>query len=132
MKSAMTSALDRRPLLASTRPPRLPRLDDEAGFGLIEGIATAVVLALLALGVLAGIDGAASSAGREKARAVAAALAEQDQERLHAMRAVDLPELFQRREVNVGGTVFTVTSEASWFSDATGAPVSWAPRPSAR
>ena len=104
------------------RRSRLPRPADEAGFGLIEAIVAAAVLAVLALGVLAGIDGAASSAGREKARAVAASLAEQDQERMRAMRAVDLPEY--RRTLadrTSAGSTYTVVSEADWVSDATAA-----------
>lgn len=94
---------------------------DQAGFALIEAIAAAAVLAFLALGVLAGLDGAASSTGREKARSVASALAEQDQERLHAMRAIDLPEYRETRgPENVGGIDYTIVSEVDWISDADG------------
>ncbi len=44
------------------------------------------MLAIVALAVLSGIDAASSSTAREKARAVAGALAEQDQERLRSYR----------------------------------------------
>ena len=67
----------------SAMAPRSTR--SEAGFALIEVIVSAAVLAIVALAVLSGIDAASSSSGREKARAVAASLAEQDQERLRAM-----------------------------------------------
>src|SRR5918998_305856 len=108
----------------ATRRSRLPGLAGQAGFGLIEAIVACAVLAVLSLGVLAGIDGAAGSSGREKARAVAGALAERDQERLHAMRVADLVELNQMETLNVGGTTYTITSQVDWISDATGSPVS--------
>jgi Tfp pilus assembly protein PilV len=102
---------------ASPRPARLPRAGDEAGFGLIEGIVAAVIFAILALGVLAAVDGAARSTGREKARAVASSLVERDQERMRTMRAVDLPEYRWTRDVTVGDAVYTIASEADWVSD---------------
>src|SRR5215213_1586947 len=95
------------------------RLRDQAGAALIEGIVAAAVFALLAVGVLAGIDGAASSTGREKARAVASTLAEQDQERMHGMRADQLPSYRHEETVDVGGADYTVNSEADWVSDQT-------------
>jgi Tfp pilus assembly protein PilV len=122
MYSAMNRATD-GPSTAIRRS-RLPRLGDETGFGLIEGIVAAVVLAVLALGLLAGIDGAAGSAGREKLRAVAASLAEQDQERMRAMRAVDLPAHTRTWTTTVGDVEYKVVSDVDWVSDATAAPVS--------
>ena len=121
MYVAMTT---RAPKATARRRSRIPRPGDEAGFGLIEVIASAAVFAFLALGVLAGIDGAAGSAGREKARAVASALAERDQERMRAMRAIDLPEYRHTEQTEVGGTKYTVVSEADWVSDSNGATVS--------
>src|SRR4051812_4337123 len=60
------------------------RRSNESGFAMIEVIVSAAVLAMLALAVLSGIDGASRATGREKARSVAATLAEQDQERLRS------------------------------------------------
>ena len=57
---------------------------------MIEAIAAATLLVIVALGVLRGLDVANRSSGREKARSTAAALTEQDQERLRSFRAVDL------------------------------------------
>ena len=108
----------------AARPPRFPKPADEAGFGLIEGIVAAVIFAILALGVLAGVDGAASSTGREKARAVASTLAERDQERMRAMRAVDLPEYRWTRDVTIGDAVYTIASEADWVSDTSASEIS--------
>ena len=61
-------------------------LRSESGFALIEVIVAAAVLAIVALAVLSGIDAASSTSAREKARAVAASLAEQDQERMRSYR----------------------------------------------
>ena len=69
-------------LLSSDRPR-----DGEAGFALIEVMVSAVVLAMVALAVLAGVDAAGRSTGREKAEAVAVSLAEQDQERMRGIAA---------------------------------------------
>jgi type II secretory pathway pseudopilin PulG len=122
MKPAMNRVTE-GPRTARRRPP-LGRAAEEAGFGLIEAIVAATVLAVLALGVLAGIDGASSATGREKARAVAGALAEQDQERMRGMRAVDLPEYRWTRDVPVDGIEYHIVSEADWVSDSTTSEVS--------
>jgi len=124
MKTAMTRVHTGPVGAASPSPPRLPRPGDEAGFGLIEAIVAAVIFAILALGVLAAVDGAARSTGREKARTVASSLAERDQERMRTMRAVDLPEYRWTRDVPVGDAVYTVASEADWVSDTAASDVS--------
>jgi type II secretory pathway component PulJ len=46
---------------------------------MIDAVAAAALLAVVALGVLRGLDVAQRSSGREKARSAAAALTEQDQ-----------------------------------------------------
>lgn len=104
--------------------PLLTALRGQAGFALTEAIAAAAVLAVLSLGVLAGLDGAASSTGREKARSTASSLAEEDQERLHSIPAVNLPELRETKQVTVGKIKYTVASEADWISDVNGATIS--------
>jgi len=88
----------------------------------MEIVVSAAVLAMVALAVLAGVDAAGSSSAREKARTVAASLAEQDQERMRAMRVFALPygSTGSARTVDVGGTDYTVTSRAQTIDDATG------------
>lgn len=93
-----------------------PRNQD--GFALIEVIVSAAVLALIALAVLSGIDGATASTARERARAVAASLAEQDQERLRGYRFEELSRLNEETTRSVGDATYTVKSEAAWVSDA--------------
>jgi type II secretory pathway pseudopilin PulG len=99
------------------------RARSAAGFAMIEVIVSAAVLALVALAVLAGIDGASSSAGREKARSVAATLAEQDQERLRSQQFYQLVTWAQTpppvQDLTVDGVTYHVKSQASWMTDST-------------
>jgi prepilin-type N-terminal cleavage/methylation domain-containing protein len=93
-----------------------PRNQD--GFALIEVIVSAAVLALIALAVLSGIDGATASTARERARAVAASLAEKDQERLRGYRFDELKNItLVPTTVEVQGVTYTITSEATWVVD---------------
>jgi type II secretory pathway pseudopilin PulG len=96
--------------------PRTPR--SEEGFALIEVIVSAAVLALIALAVLSGIDASAGSSAREKARAVAASLAEKDQE---AMRSMNVDQLLAMsaaaRPLTVDGVTYSITSKAEWITD---------------
>jgi Tfp pilus assembly protein PilX len=111
---------------------RHPRSD--SGFALIEVIVSAVVLALVALAVLAGVEGASSSSGREKARAVAMSLAEADQERLRQLPVTELAKYADKAPYLVpdaagstrtaDGVTYTVASKAQWVRDDTGDSVS--------
>jgi Tfp pilus assembly protein PilV len=98
------------------------RLTDEAGFGLIEVLVSTLLLAIVALGVFAQIDGPAALSGVNKARSTAAALAQQDQERLRAMKTTDLSNYSATRTVTVGSLAYTVKSKSTWLSDASGLP----------
>jgi len=90
---------------------------DQAGYALIEVIVSAAVLALLALAVLSGVDGATMSTAREKARAVAGSLAEQDQERLRSYRFDSLATVPQANPVTIDNVTYSIKSEASWITD---------------
>jgi prepilin-type N-terminal cleavage/methylation domain-containing protein len=100
----------------------------QSGFALIEVIVSAAVLALVALAVLSGIDGAMSSTGREKARSIAASLAEKDQERLRTMPVEQLATYGTvTTPFNVPGSGnFDVQSKVEWVRDSTGGTVSCA------
>jgi prepilin-type N-terminal cleavage/methylation domain-containing protein len=89
----------------------------ESGFALIEVIVAAAVLAIVALAVLSGIDGATSASAREKARSVAANLAERDQERLRAMPVELLQNPTQSPDIVVDGVSYQIKSEAKWIVD---------------
>jgi type II secretory pathway pseudopilin PulG len=109
---------------------RSPRARSEAGFALIEVVISAAVLAIVALAVLSGVDGAQSSTGREKARSVAASLAEQDQERLRSTPvqtlATSAGAAATPGPVTVDGAQYIVTSTVAWVRDDTGGTASCA------
>jgi type II secretory pathway pseudopilin PulG len=99
---------------------RVGDLRDERGSILLEALASAVLLAVLTLAVMQEVDGATASSGRNKARTVAAQLAEQDQERMRGMRFLDLSNYRSSRPVPVDGVAYTVDSRTDWIRDATG------------
>src|SRR4051812_9535890 len=92
----------------------------QSGFAIIEVVVSAAVLAIVAMAVLAGVDGATGSSAREKARAIAANLGEQDQERLRAMSVDTLTAVPQAAPVVIDGVTYTIKSEAGWVTDDTG------------
>jgi Tfp pilus assembly protein PilV len=96
------------------------RLSDDRGFAMVEAIVAAMLLVMVALGVLKGLDTAQQSSGREKARSTAAALTEQDQERLRSFRAVDLANYDQTRTITVNNVDYSVQSQVDWVRDSTG------------
>jgi Tfp pilus assembly protein PilV len=99
------------------------RLRAERGSALIEVLVGAVVLSIATVGLLNGLDGAQSAGAKNKARSTAAALAEQDIERMRSMRVTDLPGYYSSRPVVVRGVTYTVVSRGAWSVD-TGGPIS--------
>ena len=87
---------------------------------LIEVMIGALILAITTTAVLNGLDGAQKTGGRNKARSVAAALAEQDQERMRSMSVETLANVPQLPAQTVDGAVYTIKSEAAWVNDDTG------------
>jgi Tfp pilus assembly protein PilV len=99
---------------------RLLRQRGEEGSALIEVLVTAVLGVMLAVGVMTGLDAASATSGTSKARATAADIAQEDQERL---RSLDVTELSNRREKTtrtVAGIPYDVRSEGHWVSDKSG------------
>jgi hypothetical protein len=86
---------------------------------LVEVMVGAVVLAIATTALLNGIDGAQSAGGTNKARSTAAALAEQDQERLRSLPVASLASCCTpaSRTVTVRGVNYTVTSSVAWVTD---------------
>jgi Tfp pilus assembly protein PilV len=98
------------------------RLASEDGFALIEVLAAAVLLVVVTLASLSVFDAAAKTSGHNKARSVAAVLAEQDQERMKGMTAAELSNYHASRTASPGGTAtYTINSRAEWIRDAGGA-----------
>jgi type II secretory pathway pseudopilin PulG len=111
-----TSALAWRACKRAWQPHARPAV-------LIEVMIGAVVLSIATVGLLNGLDGAQGTNGRNTARSVAAALAEQDQERMRSMSVTSLPGYTATRTVAVRGVDYTVVSNGSWAVDS-GGPIS--------
>lgn len=90
----------------------------------MEVVVSAAVFVIVVLGALAALDAVTSTAGANKARTVAATLAEADQERLRGMRSISLSGFQETRAVDAAGVRYTVESKADWVRDATGETVS--------
>jgi Tfp pilus assembly protein PilV len=100
--------------------PLRPELSAEHGVTLVETLISAAILIVVLFSVLATIDTANSTTAVNRARTVAAALAEQDQERMRGMRAIDLSNYHESRPVDQGPVRYTVESRSEWVRDATG------------
>jgi len=91
-------------------------------------VVSAAVLVIVVLGVMAASDAVSGTAGANKARTVAATLAEKDQEELRSLRTADLNQLSTYipadRTVTVDGVAYTIHSEAVWVADMTGEDIS--------
>jgi type II secretory pathway pseudopilin PulG len=102
------------------------RLSSEAGFGIIEVLVTALVVLILAAGLLTGLDSSSRATGRAKARSVAMTLAQKDQERMRAMPIATLAAVDQTIatpicDANGANCVsYSVASKAQWVSDSLG------------
>jgi hypothetical protein len=96
----------------------------------MEVVVSAAVLLLVVLGVMAGLDAVAGTAGANKARTVAATLAEKDQEALRSLMTVDLNRIESvipgPRTVEVDGVPYTIVSDADLVSDVGGEDISCA------
>ncbi|MEA2362172.1 MAG: hypothetical protein QOD71_1317 [Thermoleophilaceae bacterium] len=97
------------------------RLRAERGSVLIEVMVGAVLLSIATVALLNGLDGAQATGAKNKARSVAAALAEQDLERMRSMPVTTLAGYASNRTVVVRNVNYTVQSNASWSVDTGGA-----------
>jgi Tfp pilus assembly protein PilV len=109
------------PALARAAHVRLRLAGSESGFALIEVMVSAMLLAVVAIGVYSGIDGPTAVSGADRLRSQAAGIAQQDQDRLRSMRFDDLQTYSDPpRTVSLGNTQFTVTSRTRWIADSSG------------
>jgi len=90
----------------------------EAGFSLIEILATSLIVMLIAAGVAQGLIAGAHLSGYQRTHTQADEVAQQDQERLRGLSAKQLSALAtpQTYTSTLDGTVYTVTSSASLLS----------------
>lgn len=103
-------------------PPgrRAPHAED--GFALIEVLVSALVLAIVAAGVLSLLQATTRSSAAERSHSQAYALAQEDQARLRSLRLSSLNRLSQKTEYTLGGTKFTVESSGVFVNNTKGQP----------
>ncbi len=87
---------------------------------LVELLMAALLVALISIGVFTAIVGSSKGSANDRHRSIAAALAQQDQERMRAFKATDLANYRQTRPVTVADTTYSVESRGQWVSDASG------------
>jgi hypothetical protein len=91
---------------------------EERGMALIEVVVSSALVVTLAVGLLTGFDVAGNTSGTNKARAVAASIAQDDQER---MRGLEVRTLMLNppttRTVKAGAVTYTVESSAELVTD---------------
>ncbi|MDX6609960.1 MAG: hypothetical protein QOF85_1885 [Solirubrobacterales bacterium] len=103
-------------------PPGRRTTHGEDGFALIEVLVSALVLAIVAAGVLALLQATTRSAASERRHSEAYALVQEDQARLRSLRLSSLNRLQQKNEFTLDGTVFTVESIGVFVNNSTSEP----------
>lgn len=104
----------------TSKPSR--SLADERGSMLIEVLVSAVLVAVIGVALFGALNSAAKVSGKSKTRAGAAAVAQDDQERMRAMPVATLNNFREHRDpVIMGKTAYIVDSRAEWIADAKGA-----------
>jgi Tfp pilus assembly protein PilV len=103
--------------------PQSQTLRSERGAFLVETLVGAVLVAIVAIAMFSAIDGVNQASGKTKGRALAASLAQNDQERLRSMPVSMLSTLQagQTQVKPVNGVNYNVESRAQWISDGTSA-----------
>jgi Tfp pilus assembly protein PilV len=102
-------------------PTSLRRFGPEDGSMLIEVLVSALLVGVMAAAFFGALSGASRVSGTSKARAIAAGLAQNDQERLRSMPVAALTALTAGTTTTkpVAGVNYQVTSKAEWVADAT-------------
>ena len=99
------------------------RLAGEGGFGVIEVLVSALIVVLISLSTLAAIDAAGRTQDTNKSRSVASSLAQDDVERLRAMKITELAALGANsdpRTVMVDGEKYFVQSKGEYLAGQAG------------
>ncbi len=79
-----------------------------------------VLLVIFSFGFLGAVDTSSRISGNNEARTAAAALAQEDIERVKALKIRDLANMNLTRTVPVGGVNYSVTTTTQWVDDSTG------------
>lgn len=93
------------------------RLQSETGSTLIEIVMSAMVLGIIAVGVMSGFDVSARNSGDAKHKAAAANIAENEIERMRSLRISELTAMTGTPQtVSQNGVSYTRTAKAEWVS----------------
>ncbi len=99
---------------------RLPAGGGQDGFTLIEIMASALIVAVIAVGVLGGLDATTRSSYETRLHTDAQALAQQDENRLRGLSMSELSNLNKNiGPITLDGTQFTVNETADYVSNST-------------
>ena len=79
-----------------------------------------MVLIIVSLAVMSALDGASATSGTDRARSIAAGVAQEDQEQMRSM-TLNLSNYRNTQTQMVGGVPFNVVSRADWVADSSGA-----------
>jgi Tfp pilus assembly protein PilV len=101
-------------------PGRARRSTAQDGSSLVEVVVAAALLLILAAGVLGALDHADARGAEQKAKSIAANLAQTEQERLRTLPLQELSNNDSTRTETVNGAGFDIASRAEWVTDATG------------
>lgn len=103
-----------------TTPRAHKREGGETGDTLIEVIVAAMLVVLISASTALALTGAFNSAAQSRSKTQAAEVAEQDQQRLRGLSALQLYGLDQTRNVQLDGTTYIVTSTATFLNSSNG------------
>ncbi len=98
------------------------RAREEDGYLIVEMMVGALVMVMIALGTLQAFDGAAKVGATTKTRALAASLAQEEQERLRGLTVDQLNRLNSTTTQTIAGITYTINSQTQWLADATTTP----------
>jgi Tfp pilus assembly protein PilV len=105
--------------------------DSEAGFMIIEVLASAVIMLIVSAGIFGLLQATAHSSSEDRHRSEGYSVSQEDQARLRSMRLSALNALDETRAVPLNGTKFTVHSTGTFVNDLTGTTSCSAPETTA-
>ncbi len=112
----------RRRLIESCSPAAALRRAgaEERGSFLVEAMVGAMILLVVAFGVLRVLDRGSALGGEQKRQAVAGNVAQSEQEQVRALPLAEQSNLRRSTPHPVGGVTYTAVSRADWVNDTTG------------
>jgi Tfp pilus assembly protein PilV len=109
--------------MIATNYARLPDTSSQRGDTLIEVVVSALLLAVIVVGVLTGLNSANHATSVDRERSQADALAQQEEDQLRSQPIAKLSELSTTHEVvlhevDASGTNYVISSTAQYINDA--------------